>query len=342
MRPTTVARTVRQPSPIRHAPAGSGWRVGPPEPWPALPLAAWEPTLDTVHLLTQIAGKVKLALTPFLNEWWNVALHVTPRGLSTGPIPSGAQSFAIDFDFFAHAVVVQTTGGEVATIPLGPRPVAEFYAELMAALRRLGIPVTISPVPSEIPNPIPFSEDRVHAAYDPGYVQRWLRILASTERLLQRFRTPFAGKSSPVNFFWGSFDLCHTRFSGRPAEPPASWPRFMQLAERQENFACGFWPGNITASGVAFGEPAFYAYVYPAPAGIDQARIFPDAAGYNPALGEFVLRYEHARRAPDPDATILAFFQSCYEAATTLAGWDHDSLEQRDQPGGEEPCATGS
>lgn len=300
----------------------------PATPWPELPLAEWEATLDTVHMLTQIVGKVKLALSPFVNEWWNVALQVTPRGLTTGPIPAEWGSFGIDFDLVAHELIVQTSGGEVATIPLEPRAVADTYAELMATLGSLGIAVTISPLPSEVPDPIPFGEDRVHASYDPEYAHRWWRILSSTERVLQRFRTPFAGKSSPINFFWGSFDLSHARFSGRPATPPAAWPRFMQIAERQENFACGFWPGNVTASGVTFGEPAFYAYLYPEPPGLGEARIRPDAAGYDLALGQFILRYDDARRISEPDAVILDFFRSSYEVAATLAGWDRAALEQ--------------
>ena len=295
--------------------------------WPELPLAAWTDTLDTVHMLTQIVGKVKLALTPFVNEWWNVALHLTPRGLTSGSIPFGTRAFAIDFDFIAHAMVVQTTGGEVASIPLRPRPVADVYAELMAILGSLGIEVTISQLPSEVANPIPFAEDRVHASYDPEYVHRWWRIQSHTERVLQRFRTSFAGKSSPVNFFWGSFDLSHTRFSGRPATPPAAWPRFMQIAERQENFACGFWPGNTSASGATLGEPAFYAYVFPEPPGFPESTVRPASAGYEPAFGFFILRYDDARRAPDLDAAILDFFQSVYDAGATLGTWDRAALE---------------
>jgi hypothetical protein len=297
--------------------------------WPPLPLSAWQETLDTVHMLTQIMGKVKLALTPFQNEWWNVALLLTARGLTTGPIGYGQRLFQIDLDVLDHALVVRTSDGAAAVIPLRPRPVADVYAELMATLRSLGIEVTISTRPSEVPDPIPFDQDRVHDAYDPEAVERWWRVLAHTERVLQRFRTPFVGKSSPINFFWGSFDLNHTRFSGRPATPPSTWPRFMQIAEQRENFSCGFWPGNITASGVAFGEPAFYAYIFPEPPGLPQALIRPDAAYYDTTLGEFVLRYDDARQAPDPDAAILAFFESSYEVAATLAEWDRAALEER-------------
>ena len=268
----------RAPDQTGIARADSGTAVSSSEVWPELPLAAWTDTLDTLHMLTQIAGKVKLALTPFANEWWNVALQITPRGLTTGSIPFGTRAFSIDFDLLDHKLVVQTTTGESAAISLTARPVAETYADLMAALASLGIDVTISPVPSEVANPIPFPKDRTHAAYDPEYATRWWRIQAHTERILHRFRTPFHGKSSPVNLFWGSFDLNHTRFSGRPATPPATWPRFMQIAERMENFSCGFWPGNTTASGVTFGVPAFYAYLFPEPPGLAEATVEPTSA----------------------------------------------------------------
>lgn len=315
------------PEPVGITRSNAGDAAASTEAWPELPLAAWTDTLDTVHVLTQIAGKVKLALTPFANEWWNVALQITPRGITTGSIPFGTHAFSIDFDLIDHNLIVQTTAGSAATIPLSARPVAETFSDLMAALASLGIDVTISPLPSEVANPIPFPEDRTHASYDPEYVTRWWRIQAHTERILHRFRTPFHGKSSPVNLFWGSFDLNHTRFSGRPATPPANWPRFMQIAERLENFSCGFWPGNTTASGVAFGEPAFYAYIFPEPPGFAEATVQPEAAGYEPSLGQFILRYDDARRAPDPDAAVLAFFRSSYEAAATLAKWDRAALE---------------
>lgn len=328
---STISRVrVQTFSPDGDGRPDGGIPVYPAEAWPELPLASWEATLDTVHMLTQIVGKVKLALTPFANEWWNVALHLTPRGLTTGTVPYGLRSFGIDFDFVAHRLVVQTSDGDVAALPLAPRAVADTYADLMATLGSLGIAVTISPLPSEVPSTIPFAEDRVHASYDPEYVRRWWRVMLHTERILHRFRTPFTGKSSPINVFWGSFDLCHTRFSGRPTTPPAAWPRFMQAAERRENFACGFWPGNVTASGVAFGAPAFYAYVFPEPPGIREAVIRPDLAGYDATLGQFIFRYEDARRAADPDAAILDFFRSSYEAAATLAGWDRAGIEDHD------------
>jgi Family of unknown function (DUF5996) len=220
-------------------------------------------------------------------------------------------------------------------LPLIPRAVADFYAELLATVRAMGIEVTINPLPVEIPNPISCDVDREHASYDPEPVQRWWRILVQIEQILQRYRSPFAGKSSPINFFWGSFDLNATRFSGRPAAPPAGAPRFLQLAEDQENFACGFWPGNATMAGVTVGEPAFYAYIYPEPAGFKEAPVRPSGAHYDPTLGEFLLRYEDARRAASPEQAILDFFQSTYEAAATLADWDRQMLERTIPEGGE-------
>lgn len=297
------------------------------ERWPALPLPEWQETLDTLHMWTQIVGKVKLELTPFLNQWWNVAFQVTPRGLTTGPIPGGTETFAVDFDFIDHRLIIHTSQGAVEALPLGPRTVADFYAEFMGALRALGIDVAITRLPVEIPDPIPLDQDRVHASYDPASVYRWWRILVQTERVLQRFRTPFAGKSSPVLFYWGSFDLNHTRFSGRTTSPPASWPRFMQVAEDQENFACGFWPGNVTASGVTLGEPAFYAYIYPEPPGFKEAAARPAGAIYHPDLGEFILPYEAARAAAAPEAAVLDFLRTTYEAAAAHARWDRARLE---------------
>ena len=302
------------------------------EVWPPLPFVAWQETLETLHRWTQIVGKVKLALCPFLNEWWQVTLHLTARGLTTGPVPYGPLVFQVDFDFLAHALTIQTSDGRAQVLPLRPRSVADFYRAFLAALRTLGIEVTINPIPSEIADPIPCDQDHVHAAYDPDAVHRWWRILVQTERVLQRYRSPFVGKSSPVHFFWGSFDLNHARFSGRPAPPLVGAPRFFQLAEDQENIACGFWPGQANHAGVVLGEPAFYAYIYPAPPGIEVARVQPSAATYDATLGEFILRYEDARRAPSPEQAILEFFRSTYEVSATLAGWDRATLERPDLP----------
>ena len=301
--------------------------AGTAERWPALPLNEWRATQETLHLWTQVVGKVKLELTPFINEWWNVAFAVTPRGLTTGPIPVGDGAFSVDFDFVDHALLVRASDGRTRALPLVPRTVAAFYAELLATVRALGIAVAVNPLPVEIPNPISFDVDMAHAAYDPEPVRRWWRIMLQAERVLQRFRSGFVGKSSPVHFFWGSFDLAATRFSGRPATPPAGAPRFVQVAESQENFACGFWPGNATTTGYELGEPAFYAYAYPAPPGFAEATVRPDAARYDPGLGEFLLRYDDVRRAAAPDGAILSFLESTYRAAATLAGWDCKVLE---------------
>ena len=295
---------------------------------PALPLEEWRETQETLHLWTQVVGKVKLALTPFLNEWWNVAFAITPRGLTTGPIPAGDGVFAVDFDFVDHALFVRASEGRTRAIPLIPRTVADFYAEILATVRALGIAVAVNPLPVEIPNPISFDVDTCHDSYDPEPVGRWWRIVLQAEKVLQRFRSPFVGKSSPVHFFWGSFDLSTTRFSGRPVAPPAGAPYFLQLAETQENFACGFWPGNATMTGYELGEAAFYAYVYPAPPGFAGAAVRPNAARYDPDLGGFLLRYDDVRRAAVSDVAILDFFESTYRAAATLAGWDRQALER--------------
>jgi hypothetical protein len=293
--------------------------------WPALPYEEWKDTLDTLHMWTQIVGKVKLELAPFLNEWWEVGFTVTARGLTTGTIPSGHRLFQVDFDFLDHRLDVHLNDGRSRSLPLRPRAVADFYQEFMAALEALGIAVRINTLPAEVENPIPFDQDRVHAAYDPEYVTRWWRILLQADRLLQQYRTPFVGKSSPVLFWWGSFDLSQTRFSGRPA-PEREWPtRWMALAEDQEGHAVGFWPGSRKVQ-----EPAFYAYTYPEPPGCREAVIQPDAAYYHLDLSEFILPYEKVRTSPSPDQMILDFFRSTYEVGATLGGWDRATLERAD------------
>ena len=299
--------------------------------WPALPLGAWRETQATLHLWTQVVGKVKLALSPFLTEWWNVAFSLTPRGLTTGTMPSATGAFAIDFDFIDHQLAINASDGRARKMPLVAKSVADFYRETIETLEELGITVKIDPLPSELPNSTPFDQDRDHSTYDPEFAQRWWRIMLQTESVMQRFRAPFIGKSSPVNFFWGSFDLSATRFSGRPATPPAGAPRFVQLAESQENFAYGLWPGNGVMTGKPLDEPAFYAYIFPEPPKFFEATVRPEAAFYDADLGEFVLRYEDARRAPSVDGAILDFFQSAYEAAATLGNWNRRALE-RDPP----------
>jgi hypothetical protein len=293
--------------------------------WPALPYADWKPTLTTVHMWTQVVGKVKLALSPFLNEWWNIGFVVTARGLTTSPIPSGQRVFQVDFDFIDHHLAIHVSDGTSRSMPLVARSVAEFFGEFMANLAALGIHVKINTHPVEVDDGIPFEEDRTNHAYDPVYVSRWWRILVGVSRLLERYRTPFVGKSSPVLFFWGSFDLATTRFSGRPA-PPRAWPtRWMALGADQEQALAGFWPGNDRLP-----EPAFVAYTYPEPPGCRTAAIVPDAAFFHPDLAEFVLPYENVRRSTNPDQLILDFYRSTYELGATLAGWDRAALERPD------------
>jgi hypothetical protein len=295
--------------------------------WPPLPYDDWKDTLHTLHMCMQVVGKVKLALAPFLNEWWQVAFHLTARGMTTGLVPYGEGAFEVVFDFVDHNLFVVTDDGRIKTLSLLPRTVAAFYADFMAVLSALGIDVTIDPVPTEVADPIPFDRNTAYSAYDPDPVNRWWRIQVQTAKVLQRFRSPFIGKSSPINFFWGSFDLSETRFSGRPAPIPDG-PRFYQLSEDQENFAIGFWPGNPNMAGTTLGEPAFYAYIYPDPAGFKEASVQPGTAHYDSRLGEFILLYRDACRADAPDEAILQFFRSTYEAAATLAGWDRQALER--------------
>jgi hypothetical protein len=295
------------------------------ETWPALSYEAWHDTLDTLHMWTQVVGKVKLALAPFLNEWWNVAFTVTARGLTTGTIPDGHRVFQVDFDFLDHRLDIAVSDGGARSLPLRPQPVADFYQEFMGALQDLGIQVRITTNPVEVENTIPFDQDRVHASYDPEPVTRFWRILLQVDQLLQAYRTPFVGKSSPVLFWWGSFDLCQTRFSGRPA-PEREWPaRWMALGADQEQAAAGFWPGSGKHP-----EPAFFAYTFPEPLGCRDAAIQPDTAIYHPDLSEFVLPYETVRTSPDPARMIRDFFQSTYEVGATLGGWDRAALERPD------------
>lgn len=295
------------------------------EVWPALPYEAWKETLDTFHMWTQIVGKVKLELAPFLNEWWEVAFTVTARGLTTSTIPSGHRVFQVDFDLIDHHLDIHVSDGGSRSIALRPRSVADFYREFMDALDALGVEVRITTTPQEVANTIPFDQDQVHASYDPEYVTRWWRIVVQVDRLLQEYRTTFVGKSSPVLFWWGSFDLSETRFSGRPA-PERKWPtRWMALGGNEEHASAGFWPGNP-----AMKEPAFFAYTYPEPPGCATVTVQPDTAFYHPELREFILPYDKARRAASPDRAILDFFRSAYEAGATLAGWDRATLERPD------------
>jgi hypothetical protein len=310
-----------------HAPppvCNTGFTMNKAETWPALPREAWQPTGDTLHLWLQIAGKVKLALCPWLNEWWQTGLHVTARGITTGNIPLAEGVFQIDFNFIEHVLQIQTSAGEYRAITLRPRSVADFFQDFMEALSSLAIDLPhFRPVPDEIAAPIPFAEDHVHDAYDAGLVRRWWRILLNVSKILEAHRSTFTGKSSPVLFWWGGFDLNQSRFSGRPAAPPAGANRIMRFAEDQESVAAGFWPGTAE-----LGDFTFYSYTYPEPPGFKEAAIRPAQASYDATFGEFLLRYEDVRRSADPAATIEAFLQSTYEAGADLGGWDRQRLER--------------
>ncbi len=295
--------------------------------WPELPYDAWKDTCETLHLWTQVVGKVKLELSPFLNELWNVGFRLTARGMTTGLIPCRGAVFEVQFDFIDHNLAVLTDDGRMKSMPLMPRSVADFYAEFMAVLRSLGIDIEITTQSVEMPTSVDLSQDRDHASYDREYVNRWWRIMLSTEMVLKHYRSTFRGKSSPVLFYWGSFDLAEARYSGKPA-PAISGPRFYRIAEDEENVACGFWPGNPTAGGVDLGEAAFYSYTSPAPPGLAEASIEPKGAAFHSQLGEFILPYRDARAAPSPDDAVLTFFQSAYDAGATLGHWDRSRLER--------------
>ncbi|HEU5433043.1 MAG TPA: DUF5996 family protein [Thermomicrobiales bacterium] len=298
------------------------------EPWPPLPYDEWTETLETLHRWTQIVGKIALAQKPFLNEWWNVAFPLTARGMTTGIMPAVGGTLEIDFDFVEHRLDLRRGDGQTRTLPLRAQSVAAFYRDVMAALAALGTTVTIDPRTVELPVVERLDQDETHASYDPDAANRWQRVMLETALVMQRFRTPFVGKSSPIHFFWGSFDLCTTRFSGRSATVPASAPRFYQLAEDQENFTCGFWPGNPTMSGLTLAEPAFYAYGYPEPPGCRAAPVQPQGAAFGLDFGEFLLPYDDVRAAPDPDAAVLSFFQSTYDVVANLGAWDRAELER--------------
>jgi hypothetical protein len=295
--------------------------------WPALPYATWRDTCTTLHRWLQIVGKVRLASTPWINHSWHATLYVTARGLTTSPVPHGSRVFEIELDFVDHELAVRTGEGAVRRIALRPQSVAEFRAALLAALGDLELPTRIHGAPNEVPDPIPFEEDRVHAAYDADAARRFWRVLLQADRVFKQFRTGFLGKVSPVHLFWGSLDLAVTRFSGRPAPPhPGGIPHLPDPVTREayshEVSSAGFWPG-----GGGIDEPAFYSYAYPAPPGFRDAAVRPAAAFFHQGLGEFVLPYEAVRSAADPDAELLAFLTSTYEAAAVSAGWDRAALE---------------
>jgi Family of unknown function (DUF5996) len=289
--------------------------------WPALPLNEWEDTYRTLQLWTQIVGKVRLTLTPLINHWWNASLYVSARGLTTSAIPHGTDSFAIDFDFIDHRVLIRTSQGRQESWKLEPQTVAEFYRRFMAALRSLGIDITINTKPQELPNPIPFEQDQQHSSYDPEYANRLWRILLSTHMVLTEFRSRFIGKCSPVHLFWGSFDLACTRFSGRPAPPRKGV--ISREAYSHEVISAGFWPGGGPIQGAAF-----YAYSAPVPEGLSESRIKPAAGFWSKDLSEFLLMYDEVRTSASPRDTLLDFCQSTYDAGANLAKWDRTALER--------------
>ena len=290
--------------------------------WPALPYAAWKDTYATLHMWTQVVGKVALAQAPPINHSWAIAMQVTARGLSTRALPHLRRTFTIEFDFIDHVLTIRASDGATRTMTLAPRTVADFYRDVGGLLDDMALHVKIWPMPVEIESPIRFDKDTVHRSYDPDYANRFWRILVQAERVFNAARCPFVGKCSPVHFFWGSFDLAVTRFSGRPA-PPREGPAFMRDAYSHEVISHGFWPGNEMLP-----EPVFYSYAVPEPPGLKEAPVQPAAAFYHRELGEFILPYEAVRTAADPDDAIRTFVESTYQQAATLGGWDRAALER--------------
>ena len=285
--------------------------------WPELPYEAWAETMETLHMKLQIIGKIRLALTHREPQWANVPLYLTARGLTTSPIWSGQTGFAIDADLIDHEVIVAMNDGRIERVALQARPVADFYQELIGRLQALDIDVAITTTPSEVANPIPFPEDTVHAAYDPEWAHRFWRLLARVDLVLKEHRGRFRGRSSPVSFWWGAFDLAVAAFSGRAVQPPPEWGIIRRVGGDAEQYEVGFWPGNA-----ALPEPAFFAYASPKPDGIEDATIRPAAAAWNPALGEFLLPYEAVRRSADPRQAILDFAESTFIAGAMQQRWD--------------------
>ena len=293
------------------------------DPWPDLPLEAWKDTYATLHMWTQIVGKTCLALAPPQNHWWHIAFRVTARGLATGPMPYGSRTLDAEFDFIEHELVLRTGEGAVQKIALRPRSVAEFYRAYLAALKKLDVHVKLWPVPVEVEHPIRFPDDETHASYDPEYANRHWRILVQADDVLRRFRAPFLGKCSPVHFFWGSFDLAVTRFSGRRAPERPGADRMTQEGYSHEVISAGFWAGSGAVQ-----EAAFYAYAAPEPAGLRDLVPQPSSVYYHPPMGIFILPYAAVRTATSPVDALLAFLQSTYDAAADLAHWDREALER--------------
>ena len=297
--------------------------------WPALPFAEWKDTAITLHMWTQIVGKIRLTLTPWTNHSWHVTLYVTSRGLTTSPIPHGVCTFEIQFDFIDHQLLVDKSDGARRKLELKPQSVAEFYRTLMRTLEDLDLPVTINTMPNEIENPVPLDQDEEHHSYDPEYANRFWRVLVQSDRVFKEFRSRFCGKCSPVHFFWGSFDLAVTRFSGRPAPPhPGGVPHLPDAITReaysQEVSSLGFWPGNA-----AIPTPVFYSYAYPEPPGFAGAKVQPPEVYYESKLREYILPYDAVRTAEKSDEVLLDFAQSAYDAASKLGKWDRDALEEK-------------
>jgi len=292
--------------------------------WPSLPLEEWRDTYATLHMWTQVIGKIRLAQAPLINHWWEVPLYVTCRGLTTSPIPHGTRTFQIDFDFIDHRLIIQTSDGAMESLLLQPMSVATFYARVMGRMQALGLPVRIWTMPVEVPNPVPFEADQQHASYVPEQAHRFWGILVQADRVFTAFRARFIGKVSPVHFFWGSFDLAVTRFSGRAAPSKPTADRITREAYSHEVSSCGFWPG-----GEGIEQPAFYSYAYPEPDGFAGAPVRPEGAFYDRGLGQFILPYDDVRKATSPDEALLAFLQSTYEGAATLANWDRAALERQ-------------
>lgn len=295
--------------------------------WPALPFAEWKDTYETLHMCTQVVGKIRLAQTPWTNHSWHIPLYVTAHGLTTSPIPYGARTFQIDFDFIHHELLIAVNDGKEATLKLGSGSVADFYQTLLTELNKMGLKVDIFTTPSEVVNAIPFDTDHEHATYEPDHANRFWRALTQADRVFKQFRARFIGKCSPVHFFWGSFDLAVTRFSGRRAPPHpggvAHLPNWVaREAYSHEVSSCGFWPGSDQLP-----QAVFYAYAYPEPQGFRTAKVTPNTATYNTALREFILPYDDVRRAKSPDSALLEFLQTTYEAAAHLGAWDRAELE---------------
>ena len=289
------------------------------EEWPALPYEEWRDTLDTLHMYTQVIGKVRLALSPLEPQWANVPLYVTARGLTTSPVPFGLRTLDAEFDLIAHRLVLRTSAGGVERIELAPRAVADFYRDVVDALARLSVDVTISGTPSEVADPIPFAVDRTHHSYDREQASRYFHVLSQVDIVLKEHRARFLGRTSPVHFFWGTFDLALTRYSGRPATPPPGADVIYRHSADAEQICAGFWPGDER-----FPRPAFFSYPYPKPDGVEDIAIAPDTAGWDSTLGEFLLDYDAVRASTDPRADILAFLDSTYRACAGAAAWRDD------------------